>query len=602
MIGAILGAPTVIIKIAGQALSMLIHSGPAVPGDPPLLLGVLAFVRRAVAINPDGTIAYTPATDFNGVDFFTYTVSDGASEATTTVTVTVEPADDAPVAYDDTATTDEDTPVVITVLGNDTDVDTVYLTVSDVTTPGNGTAVSIPTAPSPTHPPENFNGTDTFDYTVTDFTGDSAATVTITVNAVDDAPVANDDELATDEDSVLTINPADLVGNDEGDGLIVTIVDSPANGSLVANADGTFSYTPDENYNGTDTFTYTATNTATSNTATVTITVNPVNDDPTMAPDNPNTNAATGAVTDDLHATDVDGDTLTYEATTPLRGSRLHRQRRVHLHTQRGGPARPSPRADRPPTPSPSRFPTATAELPVRRSPSPSPPNIDNITIETPLGGSTARSRLTSRSGPTIGQDGQFHVYYSNKNYYNGESGLAANLAADDTHSFGPELTTHLHPDPGRLPVLRVQLRRRLVTCGVRSPRHRPRYSEQPRPNTHHQPRRNGSLLVGVATQHRQCRRSHHHRARRIRRHCACPGRCGDRDVAHRPPPERAFPVARQHLRLQGMHVRGDPSELALGENRSVPSFVGHARDVAHHVLDRQVLLERVLAHVLAEA
>ena len=74
--------------------------------------------------NADGTITYTPAANFSGTDSFSYTISDGqGGSATAPVEVTVTDVNDAPVAADDAATTNEDTPVAIAVLANDSDGD-----------------------------------------------------------------------------------------------------------------------------------------------------------------------------------------------------------------------------------------------------------------------------------------------------------------------------------------------------------------------------------------------------------------------------------------------------------------------------------------------
>ena len=98
---------------------------------------------------------------------------------------------DAPVANDDTAETDEDVPVTIDVLANDTDVDTGdTLTIQSVSDPANGTAV-INAGQIDYTPDGEFSGTDTFTYTITDGTDTDTATVTITVNEVNDAPIAD---------------------------------------------------------------------------------------------------------------------------------------------------------------------------------------------------------------------------------------------------------------------------------------------------------------------------------------------------------------------------------------------------------------------------
>ncbi len=113
------------------------------------------------------------------------------------------------------------------------------------------------------------------------------ATVTITVNPVNDDPVAVDDAYTVDEDEVLSgYNVLDNDTDVDGDPLTAILEDDVAHGTLSLQPDGTFTYTPDANFHGTDSFTYKAYDgTAYSNTATVTITVNPVNDDPVAVDD-----------------------------------------------------------------------------------------------------------------------------------------------------------------------------------------------------------------------------------------------------------------------------------------------------------------------------
>jgi hypothetical protein len=266
----------------------------------------------AIISNDSTYVIYTPDDDWNGVDSFTYTVSDGnGGTDTATVTVTVNPVNDPPVAEEQAVATDEDTPVEITLVANDVDGDT--LTYEVLTQPANGFLSG--TAPNLTYTPnEDYFGPDSFTFKVNDGTVDSnTATVTITVNPVNDPPVAEEQAVATDEDTPVEIA---LVANDvDGDTLTYAVLTQPANGVLSGTAPN-LTYTPNEDYFGPDSFTFKANDgTVDSNTATVTITVNPVNDPPVAEGQAVATDEDT-PVEITLVANDVDGDTLTYEVLT----------------------------------------------------------------------------------------------------------------------------------------------------------------------------------------------------------------------------------------------------------------------------------------------
>jgi len=255
-----------------------------------------APANGTVTVNPDNTVTYTPNPDFNGTDTFTYQVCDATPDcATATVTITVTPVNDVPVAMDDNATTNEDTPVSISVLGNDTGLGDGGLTVTIPAAPANGTVTVNPDNTVTYTPNPDFNGTDTFTYQVCDATPDCAtATVTITINPVNDIPAAVDDNATTNEDTPVTIN---VLGNDTGlgdGGLTVTIPTAPANGTVTVNPDNSVTYTPNPDFNGNDTFTYQVCDVnGECSTATVTITVTPVNDIPMAVDDNATTNEDT---------------------------------------------------------------------------------------------------------------------------------------------------------------------------------------------------------------------------------------------------------------------------------------------------------------------
>src|SRR5436190_404947 len=155
-------------------------------------------LNGAVVLNGNGTVTFTPAPDFNGTAGFDYTVSDGSLSDIGHVTITVTAVNHAPVAVDDTGTTDENGAGIYTkdeLKGNDTDVDksNAQLSVTAVSNPLNVAALSLRDALPIFTPAPDFNGTAGFDYTLSDGSLSDIGHVTITVTAVNHAPVAVND-------------------------------------------------------------------------------------------------------------------------------------------------------------------------------------------------------------------------------------------------------------------------------------------------------------------------------------------------------------------------------------------------------------------------
>lgn len=226
------------------------------------------------AVAPDGTLTFTSAPNANGSATVTVRAKDtggtanGGSDTSPpqTFTITVTPVNDPPVAVADSATAAEDSAgVTFNVLANDTDVDAGdVLSVSsyDGSTITNG-ALTANGGGSFTYVPDpGFVGTESFDYTASDGNGGSAsATVTITVTAVQHAPVAGNDAYATPQDTPLNVSAPGVLANDgDQDGNTLTVrttpVSSPSNGALSLAVDGSFTYTPNAGFTGTDSFTY----------------------------------------------------------------------------------------------------------------------------------------------------------------------------------------------------------------------------------------------------------------------------------------------------------------------------------------------------------
>ena len=281
-----------------------------------------------VVDNGDGTFDYTPPADFYGTDSFEYTVSDGNGGTDRgTVTITVNPLPDDPVANADTDVTDEDTVLTTTnVLANDTDADGDSLSVSavDATSTEGGSVTDNGDGTFDYTPAADFNGSDSFNYTINDGTGRSAqGTVTITVNAVNDDPVAADDARITSQDTSVTTG--NVLSNDsdvDGDTLTVSAVDatSTEGGSVTDNGDGTFDYTPPTGFSGEDSFTYTVSDgNGGSDQGTVNVTVSTgtaTNVDPVAGSDTVTTDEDTLVTTASVltNDTDANGDTLSVSA------------------------------------------------------------------------------------------------------------------------------------------------------------------------------------------------------------------------------------------------------------------------------------------------
>ena len=298
-------------------------AGSDVDGDPLTFTKATDPTNGTVVVNANGTYTYTPNSNFNGTDSFNILISDGnGGSVTVPVNITVTPQNDAPVVPSATITrsTPEDNVLNGTITATDVDGDP--LTYAVTTNPTKGTVVIDPTTGAYTYTPNaNYNGPDSFTVTVSDGKGGTTTvTVNINVTPVNDAPTGTGDTRTTSEDT--PVNGAVVATDVDGDVLAYTKATDPANGTVEVNADGTYTYTPNPNYSGTDSFTIKVDdNRGGSTTLTVNITVNAVNDIPAGTGDNKTTNedvAVSGSVT----ATDVDGDALTFsKATDPSNGT-----------------------------------------------------------------------------------------------------------------------------------------------------------------------------------------------------------------------------------------------------------------------------------------
>jgi serine/threonine protein phosphatase PrpC len=288
-------------------------------GDALTVTGVGTPGHGTAVVNADNTVTYTPTAGTTAAtDSFTYTISDGNGK-TSSATVSVYLADQAPVAMADSAPS-HSTAVTLNVLANDSDPDGDKLTVTAVGTPAHGTAVINADSTITYTPSGGLGSTDTFTYTISDGQGGTSS-ATITIYLVDLMPTAGP-VTATPHGSPVTLNVLAACSDPEGDSLTVQSVGTPAHGTAVANPDNTVTYTPNAGATtGTDSFTYYVSDGYTGY-ATGTVSIQLGDQAPAAVNDSgsPHGNAVTISVL--ANDSDPDGDPLTVTAAgTPAHGT-----------------------------------------------------------------------------------------------------------------------------------------------------------------------------------------------------------------------------------------------------------------------------------------
>ena len=276
-----------------------------------------------VNVDASGQLTYTPSLNYFGSDSYVYSVMDPQGLiAQGMINFTVNAVNDVPEIFVEPVVTSEDSGVNtidLTQFVTDVDGDALVYAVNSGQEASHG-QLSISSAGIASYTPSvNFNGTDSFGFTVTDPNNASAsALLSVTVNAVNDAPTASDISESLNEDASLDINLSSQVSDVDGDSLVfdVAVNQSTANGLINVDANGQLTYTPNLNFFGSDSFTYRVVDPqGLSDQGVITFTVNPVNDAPILVgtslgsvAENLNDGSLIGTIT----ATDIESDSLSY--------------------------------------------------------------------------------------------------------------------------------------------------------------------------------------------------------------------------------------------------------------------------------------------------
>lgn len=328
--------PLVVTRFVYEGVSHAAGAAPSVAG------------RGSFSLQASGAYSFDAAPGFSGANplVLTYFTQTGASS---TLSITVQPANHAPVTANQNLSTNQGVPVNGAVTATDADGDS--LTYSVTASPANGTVVLNTATGSFTYTPSTgFSGSDSFVVTVSDGRGGTAtSTIGIGVQAVNSAPTAMDDTATTTQDTAVTVA---VRGNDtdpDGDSLTVTGVTQGANGSVVIDAvTGHPIYTPNAGFTGTDAFTYTVSDgNGGTDTATVTVTVTPLSnhapvavaDNATVARGGTATTLTGGATSVLANDSDADGDPLTAILVTgPANGTLTLNANGTFSYTHNGSP------------------------------------------------------------------------------------------------------------------------------------------------------------------------------------------------------------------------------------------------------------------------
>lgn len=281
---------------------------------------IVAPLSGVLTLNVNGTFNYVPVANFFGTVNASIQVCDGPSSCEVTVlTLTINAVNDSPVANVDLINSNEDQTATGNVSLNDSDIDSSPLTYTILISPSSGNLVMQQNGAYVYTPLPNFFGVVSATYQVCDPQGACVtSTLTITINSVNDAPVANDQTFVINEESTLNANVSANDSDIENGVLTYSLLQNVSSGLLVFNSNGSFAFTPANNFFGTVSFVYQACDAGgLCDNATTTITVTNVNDGP-IASNDSFTVLEDGIVGGNvsLNDSDADGDNLVFSIIT----------------------------------------------------------------------------------------------------------------------------------------------------------------------------------------------------------------------------------------------------------------------------------------------
>ena len=304
-------------------------------GDPLTAQLIESTANGTLTLRADGSFIYDSDANFFGEDTFTYAANDFRNSEPTTVTITVNPAYDPAVAFEDTyksiAANVLNVSAAEGVLANDLNIDQTELTavLSEDVTAG---SLALNADGSFSYDPQGFAGTMTFKYQVDDgMQLTPATTVTLIINT---PPETVNDAYTLDEDNLLSVAAGSGVSSNdidlENDAVVATLIDPTSNGQLTFEQDGSFSYVPNADFFGEDVFTYRLSDGVdeSASLGVATLTVNPVNDKPvgrtdlvvTFINETLNLPPERGLLANDF---DIDSPTITARLTSPPQNGEL---------------------------------------------------------------------------------------------------------------------------------------------------------------------------------------------------------------------------------------------------------------------------------------